>query len=140
MGLPYTVMLPFRHDSVREYFSLGGHANFKAEIPGAGAALAVSTPRPMFYMRGYQSGTRLYLVRSDEKQDYREIKMEYPHDYSEWAKVTKNVSPVEVEAIANDLISITPHENLAPGEYVILTSLDREERAIQLSFEFALRP
>ena len=138
--LPYTLMLPFRSTSVREYFSLGGHWKFRAEISGPGAALAIANPKPMFYMRGYQSGTRLYLVRTDEKQDYREIKMEYPHDYSEWSRVSKGVTPVEVDAVAGDLISITPRGNLEPGEYVILTSLDREERPIQLSFEFALRP
>jgi hypothetical protein len=133
-------MLPFRSTNVREYFSLGGHWKFRAEIPGPGAALSISNPKPVFYMRGYQSGTRLYLVQTNEKQDYREIQMEYPHDYSEWARVGKGVAPVEVEVVANDLISITPRGSLQPGEYVILTSLDRELRPIQLSFEFGLRP
>src|SRR5438270_11626439 len=101
--LPFSVTLPFRHTNVREYFSLGGHPKFTAEIPGAGAAISVANAKPLFYMRGYQSGTRLYLVRGKEKHDYREIKMEYPKDFSEWARVSKGVAPVELEAIGTDL-------------------------------------
>jgi hypothetical protein len=140
ISLPSTTVLPFRHGWVRDYFSVG-RATTTIEVPGARAGLSIANTKPTFYVTGYPSGTRLYLARGTEKQDYRQIKMSYSGDFSEWAHVSpKDLTDIDVQAVTPGLITVTPKTQLARGEYVFLTAPDREFRAIQLCFEFSVQP
>ena len=140
LSLPYTTVLPYRHGWVRDYFNVG-RATMTIEVPGARAGFSIANTKPTFYVSGYPSGTRLYLVRGTERQDYRQIKMNYSRDFSEWDRISpKDLTDIEVQGIAPGLISVTPRAELPAGEYLILTAPDREYRAIQLCFEFSLQP
>lgn len=140
VSLPSTTVLPYRHAGALEYLNLA-RAKSVVEVPGARAGLSISNPKPTFYVSGYPSGTRLYLVRGTEKRDYRQIRMNYSDDFSEWARFSpKDPTEIDIQALGPGLISVTPRADLPPGEYVILTAPDREYRAIQLCFEFSLQP
>lgn len=140
VSLPATTVLAFRHGWVRDYFNVG-RASTTIEVPGARAGLSIANTKPTFYVSGYPSGTRLYLVRGIEKQDYRQIKMNYSGDFEEWNRLSpKDLTDIEVQAVAPGLIAVTPKTDLRAGEYVILTAPDREYRAIQLCFEFSVQP
>jgi hypothetical protein len=66
--------------------------------------------------------------------------MNYSRDFSEWNHFSpKDLTDIEVQAIAPGLITVTPRTELPPGEYLILTAPDREFRAIQLCFEFSVQ-
>jgi hypothetical protein len=140
VSLPWTTVVGYRDGWVRDYFNVG-HATTTIEVPGARAGLTIANTKPTFYVSGYPSGTRLYLVRGTEKQDYRQIKMTYSRDFPEWNHISrKDLSDIEVQAVAPGLITVTPKTQLPPGEYLILTAPDREFRAIQLCFEFSVQP
>jgi len=139
ISLPSTVTMPFSQGDIKEFLSIGRTKSF-IEVPGPSAALAIPNQRPTFYVSGYAAGTRLYLVRSTEKQDYRLIPMKYSGNFSEWASVPKEyLTDLEVQALAPGLLSVTPRSDLKPGEYVILTAINNEYRAIQLCFEFSVQ-
>jgi hypothetical protein len=137
--LPGTTLVPYHQTSAVEYLGLG-HAKKVVEVPGASAAFAVANARPTFYINGYQSGTRLYLVHAAEKQDYREIRMEDTRHFSEWASFSpKDLTPLDLEAVAPGLITAKPRADLAPGEYLIVSDLDRDFRMLQLCWEFRVQ-
>jgi len=137
--LPGTTLVPYHQTSALEYFGLG-HAKKVVEVPGASAAFAVTNARPTFYINGYQAGTRLYLVHAAEKQDYREIRMEDIHNFSEWASFSpKDLAALDLEAIAPGLVTLRPRADLAPGEYLIVSDVDRQFRMLQLCWEFRVQ-
>ena len=137
--LPGTTMVPYHQTSALEYFNLG-RAKKVVEVAGASAAFAVATPRPTFYVNGYQAGTRIYLVHAAEKQDYREVRMEDTHHFSEWASFShKDLTPLDLVSIAPGLITARPRTDLAPGEYLIVSDLDRDFRMLQLCWEFRVQ-
>lgn len=139
VSLPSTTVLPYRHEGVRDFLSIG-RTKSTIEVPGARAGLTITNTKPTFYVSGYPSGTRLYLVRGIEKQDYRQIKVNYSRDFSEWDRIMpKDIAAIDVQAMGPGLLAITPRTDLAPGEYLILTAPDREYRAIQLCFEFSVQ-
>jgi hypothetical protein len=137
--LPGTTLSPYHQTSALEYFNLG-HAKKVVEVDGASAALAIPTPRPTFYINGYQAGTRIYLVHATEKQDYREVRMEDTHHFSDWASFAKkDLTPLDLVSIAPGLITAKPRTDLAPGEYLIVSDLDRNFRMLQLCWEFRVQ-
>ena len=139
LPLPGTTLVPYHQTSAVEYLSLG-RSKKVVEVPGASAAFAVANARPTFYINGYQSGTRLYLVHAAEKQDYREVRMEDSHHFSEWASFShKDLTPLDLEAIAPGLITARPRTDLAPGEYLIVSDVDRDFRMMQLAWEFRVQ-
>ena len=137
--LPGTTLVPYHQTSALEYFNLG-HAKKVVEIPGASAAFAVATQRPTFYINGYHAGTRIYLVHAAEKQDYREVRMEDTHHFSDWASFDKkDLTPLDLVSIAPGLITAKPRTDLAPGEYLIVSDVDPEFRMLQLCWEFRVQ-
>jgi len=137
--LPGTTLVPYHQTSLVEYLSIG-RSKKVVEVPGASAAFAVANARPTFYINGYQSGTRLYLVHAAEKQDYREVRMEDSHHFSEWASFSpKDLTALDLEAVAPGLITARPRVDLAPGEYLIVSDLDRDFRMMQLCWEFRVQ-
>jgi hypothetical protein len=138
VSLPSTTVLAFTDGWVRDYFNVG-RMTTSIEVPGARAGVTIANPKPTFYVTGYPSGTRLYLVRGIERQDYRQIKMNFSRDFTEWNHLRpKALADIDVQAVAPGIITVTPKADLPPGEYLILTTPDREFRAIQLCFEFSV--
>ncbi len=134
LTLPVNTFLPVQGSGVKAFF--GGTRDLKYEMPGAHAAVSVRDSKPSFYIRGYQAGARLILVRSDERQDYRRITMDGSRNIRIWGRFrSSDVTEVEAEAIADGVLRVRPRTDLKPGEYALISSGDQGFLAIRLAYE-----
>ncbi len=138
VALPQNPLMGFKDGSFNELTGLGPqHA--RVELPGAHAAIRISNARPTFYLRGMPAGVRLYLVHGTEKEDYREVRMNMTRRFPNTPHFeNKELSEVELEAVANDVVAVKPRTDLKPGEYVIVSALDPNYRWIRVGFDFGV--
>ena len=140
VNLPASMLVPFHHSGARELLGFGT-SKATVEVDGAGAALSIPDRKPTFYMRGYRTGTKLYLVRLTEKQDYRELKLSYRYKMSDSGRFQKEaLNALHMAPLTEDVVTLTPQGELAPGEYAIVSSLAPAYRSMRLAFEFGVYP
>jgi hypothetical protein len=133
-----TVFMPMAAGGTLQYFSLG-HRRAVVEMPGSAAAFRVPNPRPTFAVRGLSPATGLYLVRSARKQGYREVSMPVAGAFTQWARFrSKDLSEIELEPLSSDVVRVRPRADLPPGDYVLVSDLEPQYRAIRLGFEFGV--
>ena len=136
--VPATVFLPFQTGGFREFMGLGSRG-VVAELPGPHAAIMLNNLRPAFYLRGYRAGSRLYLVRAVEKDDYREVRASRDRHFTGWERFhAKDLADIEVEQTADNLAVVRPRTDLKPGEYVLIGVLEPRYRSIRLAYEFGI--
>ena len=138
LPLPSSIMMPFSSAGAKEFFSVGGRDAI-AELPGAHATVRIANTRPTFYVQGISGGSRLYLVRTKEKDDYREIKMSEGRGFPNTAKFhSGDLVEMEVQTVSSDVISVRPHTDLKPGEYVLVSVVDASFRWIRIGYGFGV--
>lgn len=136
--LPSNLVVPFWDGGAKEFFGVGRREAI-AELPGAHAVIRITNSRPTFYVQGLPAGSRLYLVRGREKDDYRQLRMPLTQHFPNAPRFhSKDLQEVEVAPVSGNVIRITPHGDLKPGEYVILSVLESAYRWIRLGFGFGV--
>src|SRR5258708_28931539 len=133
VSLPSTLFMPWYGSNAKEWFGVGSR-ELQFEMPGSHSTVAISSSRPTFYMRGYRPGSQLRLVRGVEKQDYRKLRLAGSRDRGVWGRFrAEDLTEVELEPIADGLVTVKPRADLKPGEYVLVSSLDGY-REIRMAF------
>jgi hypothetical protein len=136
--LPSSIMMPFSSAGAKDFFGVGGR-DAVAELPGAHATVRIANTRPTFYVEGISPGSRLYLVRSTEKDDYRQIKMSESFGFPNTPKFHQHdLVEVEVQPMSSDVVSVRPHSDLKPGEYVLVSVIDANLRWIRMGYGFGV--
>jgi hypothetical protein len=138
VSLPVNPLMPFHSGSVRELLSLG-QSDAVAELPGPHALIQIGNTKPTFYLRGIPQSYGIYLVRSEQKDDYRKVRMPMSRDFRQFAKF-RNSDLVELDtrAVSGDVLSVTPRADLKPGEYTLVSEFEQNIRQIRASFEFGV--
>jgi hypothetical protein len=138
VALRSTLWMPVLDPNWKSLMSVG-RREATMEMPGANSAFRINDARPTFVVRGLSPATGLYLVRSNRKQDYRELRMPVSGRITQWTRFRdKDVSAIDIEPLFPDVVRIRPHADLAPGEYVIVSDLEPRYRAMRLGFEFGV--
>ena len=138
MALQASVLMPFTQAGVREFLGLGGRRAI-AEFPGPRALMQTTSTRPTFYVRGFTQAARLRLVRGRITPDHRELRMRVSRRIADGPQfLADDLRDIDVQAVGEDLLSITPRSELTPGEYAIVSVVDRGYRWIHIGFEFGI--
>jgi len=127
-------------------FSVGGfrdlvssHRRGKVEIPGPTAEFRITEPRPTFSVRGLSPRTGLYLVRTQQEQDYREVRVSIPRDVYRWAGFRRgDLTDLDVESVSTDTVRVRPRADLSPGEYVLVSDFASQYRAFHVAAPFSV--
>jgi len=137
-GLVGTLLLPMLDGTAADLFSVGPKQAI-AEVPGLHAALQTTNARPTLYVRGFPINSGIYLVRQEQKLEYREIHMPVSRNFRDYAHLrSKDLREIEMRSAGNDVIAVTPIKDLAPGEYAIVSVLDANDRNIKIGFDFGI--
>jgi hypothetical protein len=96
---------------------------------GAAAPIQISEKRPTFYVKELpsltniagRSGRDLVIVRFDKKKDHRELQVTNGGNmFTFKAGLSKDRVPdIQVKTISDGIFSVTPNEDLKPGEYLL---------------------
>jgi hypothetical protein len=101
--------------------------------------MQTTSTRPTFYVRGFTQAARLRLVRGRITPDHRELRMRVSRRIADGPQfLADDLRDIDVQAVGEDLLSITPRSELTPGEYAIVSVLDRGYRWIHIGFEFGI--
>jgi hypothetical protein len=131
-----TLLMPFFQDTVRETFGLG-HSAANVDLPGPSVTFRVTSPKPTFVVRGLSPDTGLYLVRETHKDDFRRLRMTASKEMSQWAHFrSKDLTAVDSEPLDSNVIRVRPHDDLKPGDYILVSGLESRFRAFLVGFEF----
>jgi hypothetical protein len=138
VALPLNPIMGFQEGSFKELTGLGAR-DAVVEMPGAHAAVRIGNARPTFFLRGFPAGSRLYLVRGTEKDDYREVRMSMTRRFPNAPKFqNRDLNEVELSAVSGDVVSVKPRADLKPGEYVLVSVLEPSYRWIRIGFDFGV--
>lgn len=140
IGLPTNPLLPMKTGTAAWLLGVG-RGSAVADFPGPHAAVQTSQVKPTFYLRGIPPTSGIYLVRQTSKADYREIRMPLSGDFIEWAHFkASDLVPIETRHAGENVTAVTPHGDLKPGEYGIVTAFDPNTRLIRAIFDFGVNP
>jgi hypothetical protein len=138
VSLTGNILMPMLNDTAADFFAVGPKLAV-AELPGLHAALQTSNARPTLYVRGFPINTGIQLVRQVQKQDYREIRMPVSRGFDDFAHFrSQDLREIEMRAVGNGIIAVTPMSDLAPGEYAIVSRIDANERFIRMGYDFGV--
>jgi hypothetical protein len=123
---------------VKQFLGFGPH-EAAVEIPGATADFRITEPRPTFSVRGLSPSTGLYLVRSRQRRDYRELRMPVTGDISRWTYFRASaLTDLDVEPLAPGVVRVRPRADLRPGEYVLVSDIASAYRAYHVAASFGI--
>ena len=129
--------LPLLNGDARAFLSLG-HREAVAQIPGP-QALVRSNAKPVFYIRGFEPADGLYLVRARQGREYRRVSMDVDrHTYNGPEFRDRELVLFDLAAAGPGVITLTPRQNLQPGEYVIVPAVGPSYRWIHFAYGFGV--
>jgi hypothetical protein len=138
VSLPVNPLMPFKEGSARQLLGLG-QSDAIAEMPGPHALIQIGNGKPTFYLRGIPQTYGIYLVRSEQKDDYRRVRMPMSRDFRQFAKFRQqDLVDLDMRAVSGDVLTVTPRTELKPGEYAIVSEFEQNIRQIRASFEFGV--
>jgi len=138
IGLQANPLVPFMTGDARWLLGFG-HGDAVAEIPGPHAMVQLGNGKPMFYLRGMPQSNGIYLVRSEQKEDFRQIRLPMSRDFRQFTKLRQqDLVDLDMRPVAGDVISATPRTELKPGEYAIVSVFEQNFRQIRASFDFGV--
>lgn len=110
-----------------------------SQLPGRHAGIQIANDaRPTFYLHDVSPGD-VYLVRTTEKQDYREVQMRISRHFWDWAHFRpQDLTDVEITGVNGDVVAIRPSADLKPGEYTLALPTGREYLRLRLGFDFGI--
>jgi hypothetical protein len=138
VALTGSPLMPFLDGDLR-WLLWYGHGDAVAEMPGAHALAQLSAAKPVFYLRGIPATSGIRLVRVQEKDDYRLLKMPVNRDFHEFTRFRRqDLIDLDVRQVSGDVVQATPRGELKPGEYAIVSQFEQNMRQIRASFEFGI--
>jgi len=91
-------------------------------VPGRQARAHVAGPRPALYLRSERPGSDWSMVRLTPETDHRELIATIPDVFAREPRMTfASGAPVKLEPAnpADDVVTLRPTADLAPGEYLV---------------------
>jgi hypothetical protein len=138
VGLTGNILVPMINATTADLFSVGPKQAI-AELPGLHASLQTTNVRPTLYVRGFPLNNGIYLVRETQKPEYREIHMPVSWQFREFAHMrSKDLREIEIRPAGNDIFTVTPQKDLAPGEYAIVSLIEPNDRFIKIGYDFGV--
>jgi hypothetical protein len=139
VGLPVNPLLPIAVGSSARWLLGFGQSDAIAEMPGPHALVQIGNTKPVFYLRGLPQANGIYLVRSEQKEDYRQVRMPVSRDFRQFTKLrAQDLVELDMRQMSGDVLSATPRTDLKPGEYTIISVFEQNYRPIRASFEFGV--
>lgn len=140
IGLPTNPLMPMENGTAKWLLGFG-RGDAIAEFPGPHAAVQTSQTKPTFYLRGFPPTSGVFLVRETQKTEYRQLHMAVSGNFSEWAHLrASDLIPVDMRHAVENVTALTPHGDLKPGEYGIVTAFDPNVGLIRAIFDFGVNP
>ena len=137
--IPANPLVPFTNASDARWLLGFGQSDATVEMPGPHALVQLGNTRPTFYLRGIPSSYGIYLLRSQQREDYRMIRMPMSRDFRQFTKFrTQDMVELELKNVSGDVITATPRTELKPGEYALVSVFQQNERQIRASFDFGV--
>lgn len=138
VGLPANPLLPVMQGTAKWLLGFG-QSDAIAEMPGPHALVQIGNGKPMFYLRGLPQSNGIWLVRTEQRDDYRKLRMPVSGDFSQFVRLrSQDLVEMEMKQVSPDVLSVTPKSDLKPGEYAILSVFEQNYRPIKASFEFGI--
>jgi hypothetical protein len=138
VGLPVNPVMPFKEGTVRWLLGFG-QSDAVVEMPGPHAQTQIANAKPMFYLRGIPPSYGIWLLRTEQKQDYRKIRMPMSGDFRQFARFrSQDMVQLDLRALSANVVSATPTADLKPGEYALVSEFEQNIRQIRASFEFGV--
>jgi len=140
IGLPANPLVPFREGSARQLLGFG-ESDAIAEMPGPHALIQLGNAKPTFFLRGIPQAYGIHLVRTEQRDDYRRLRMPRVGDYRQFVKFRQpDLVEMEMRPLGDDVVQVTPRGDLKPGEYALISQFQPNVRQIRASFEFGVNP
>jgi hypothetical protein len=131
------VMAETKTQGMEHFLDTYGWSNLNRTIvfQGSAAGIRIMDPRPTLYVRGVGSAQDVLIAQLARKKDTREIQASSTNASVNNKEGFKrgNIYIVTTTALAKDLYSVTPEENLKPGEYLLVFG------HAETAFEFAVQ-
>ena len=140
VGLPVNPLVAVHGASVRWLLGFG-QSDAVAEMPGPHALIQIGNTKPTFYIRGVPQSYGIHLVRSEQKDDYRQVRMPVSRDFRQYAKFrSQDLIELDFRALSGEVLQATPRTELKAGEYAIISEFEQDIRQVRASFEFGVNP
>lgn len=140
VSLPVNTLVPFREGSARQLLGFG-ESDAIAEMPGPHALVQIGSTKPTFYLRGIPAAFGIHVVRSEQREDYRRIRMPRSSDFRQFARFrSQDLVELDMRPLSGDVITVTPRADLKAGEYTLVSNFEQNIRQIRASFEFGVNP
>jgi hypothetical protein len=108
--------------------------NRRYVVPGRQARAQVAGPRPALYLRGQRPGRGWSVVRLTPQTDHRELIATIPDVFAREPRITyASGAPVALDpaATADDVVTLRPMADLAPGEYLVFKFVSGQDWLIE---------
>src|ERR1035441_4644636 len=103
--------------------SVGAFSGATLNYHGAEAALQITDRRPVFYFDRVPTARNTIIVLFERKKDQREVKVIRSHVLTAKSGPDKKHMPdVTVQSVNDHVISVSPTQELSPGEYLLTDS------------------
>jgi len=124
ISLAQAVMADTRTQGMDRFLDTYGWSNLNRTMVfrGAESAVRILDQKPTFYVRGVGTAQDVLIVQLAKKKDAREIQASSTNASVNNKEGFKRGSLYRVAAtvLAKDFYSVTPEENLKPGEYLLV--------------------
>jgi hypothetical protein len=103
--------------------SAGAFSGVTLSFNGAGAALQLADHRPVFYVDGVPSARNMVIVVLDRKKDHRDLKVIRSGVFAaKGGPDKKHLLDVVAQSVNDHTVSVSPSQDLGPGEYILTDS------------------
>jgi hypothetical protein len=103
--------------------SVGAFSGATLNYNGASALLQLANHRPVFYVDRVPTARSMVIVTLERKKDHREIKVIRGGIFgAKGGPDRKHLSEVVIQSVNDHVVTVTPNQNLAPGEYLLTDS------------------
>jgi hypothetical protein len=137
VALTRPVLAETRTAGMEHFLDTYGWSNLNRTIvfQGAAAGIRIPDPKPTFYIRGIGSAQDVLIAQLTARKDSREIRADSTSASVNNKEGFKRGSIYRLTAtvLAKDLYSVTPEQNLKPGEYLLVFG------HAETSFEFGVQ-
>lgn len=137
--LSHSLMMPEMSGGWKWHLAVG-HRDHVVTLDGGRAAVQVSDRKPTFFVRGFGSGDRPYLLKLDRKKNARQLRAPVHGMVPRGMEFRdSDVKELEMNEISAGVISLRPAADLEPGEYVIASSASPGQKYLMVGFEFGVQ-
>jgi hypothetical protein len=106
------------------FVSSGGYTNLNADLvlPGAKSSIRITIPRPIFFVRELGRPQDVMLIRLTQRKQSRTFHTSSGRETVENKGGFRkgDIRKIAIAKNPDNTLSITPEENLKPGEYLLV--------------------